>query len=119
MRSASVVDSVARVSQGHLGANYAAFGVGVAAAAMISLVSGVALADLKSSCVAGSKNDPDAEKNCSCLASKIKPDDMPAATKAMEVMNALEAAGKPTDTPPPEVADGVKIIFEAMAQCIK
>ena len=92
--------------------------LGVAAAAMISLAAGSAFADLKGSCIAGSKGDPDAEKNCSCLASKVKPADMPAATKAAEVMNALEAAGKSTDTPPPDVADGVKIIFDAMAQCM-
>ena len=91
----------------------------LAATAAITLVAGAAMADFKSTCVAGSKGDPDADKNCSCMASKIAPADLPAATKAGEAMNAAEASGKPvTDNPPPEIAPGIKIIFDAMAKCM-
>ena len=92
---------------------------GVAAAVAIALVAGAAMADFKSTCMAGSKNDPDADKNCSCMASKIKPEDLPAATKAGDAMNAAEASGKSiAENPPADVAPGVKIIFDAMAQCM-
>lgn len=96
------------------------FAYGVAAALMMSLVAGSALADeLKDSCVKGQKGDPGAEKNCTCLVSKIKPGDIPAATKAANAMDAAEASGKPMDeaNPPPDIAAGLKIIFDAMAQC--
>ena len=66
----------------------------LAAAVALLLASGTAMADFKSTCMTGSKNDPDAEKNCSCMASKIKPEDLSAATKAGEAMNAAEASGK-------------------------
>jgi hypothetical protein len=95
--------------------------IGLAAVLILGGIAQQARADdYVALCKAGEKDNPDADKMCTCAAGKIAAGDRASAMAAMKVMNDALVAGKTPDpsSMPADLSKGMQAAMTAEAGCM-